>query len=159
MPRCCVLDYEYQDSNNWKFCLLFASISDHSYLVSIWACILWNVFLIIFFLRQCCIRFMVVTQFYGNSCKWLVGINILSPPPSFSLPPSHLPLPFLPLSPPLSPPSPPSQSRNSRDSRSSRDTMFFEQTDVYWEPPNSTAELYNQLAVMKYREIHRSHIR
>ena len=44
-------------------------------------------------------------------------------------------------------------------SHSSRDTIFFEQTDLYWEPPTSAAELYNQLAKRKYREIQRDQVR
>jgi len=43
--------------------------------------------------------------------------------------------------------------------RDSRDTIFFEQSDLYWEPPTSASELYNQLAMRKYREIQRDQIR
>ena len=43
-------------------------------------------------------------------------------------------------------------------SRDSREVIFFEQSDVYWEPPSSTAELYNQLALRKYREIRRDQV-
>jgi hypothetical protein len=47
---------------------------------------------------------------------------------------------------------------NNLQSRDSREVSFFEQSDVYWEPPASTPELYNQLARRKYREIHRNQI-
>ena len=40
----------------------------------------------------------------------------------------------------------------------SRAPGFFEQKDTFWEPQNSAAELYNQLAEHKYREIHRKQI-
>jgi len=44
-------------------------------------------------------------------------------------------------------------------SHNSRETIFFEQADLYWEPPSSAAELYNQLAKRKYREIKRDQVR
>lgn len=43
--------------------------------------------------------------------------------------------------------------------RDSRDDTFFQQSDIYWEPSHSSAELFDQLAQRKYREIRRSHVR